>query len=798
MTHETIDTARRLLACTTLWCVSACSGAPEDAAGRGGERTLDTRLVVIGVDGADWKVIDALSAEGRLPNLTRLRRAGVSGPLRTLDDIPLSPAIWTSVATGKRPAKHGVTWFLVDQADGTRVPVRSHNRRAKALWNITAEHGLAPTTIGWWATYPAEDVGEGVVVSDALGVHGFGATAREGDDGRKTHPASLYARVDALVPPEHQLPFDFVRRFLAIDEAAWRAERFDPARASRPDPENPVHLFQQYAVTAQGYTAIAEELLAERDAELSLVYYEQVDSFSHLFMKYAPPRLPWVDDEGFARYRDTVHEWYAYQDELLGRLLEHVDLSTTAVLVVSDHGFKSGARRIKSTEVVDVARAHLDHETDGILIAAGPHLLAGATVDGASVLDVAPTVLHYLGLPVGKDMDGRVLTELFTPEFVAANPTRYVSTHEDGAAPAVAPTEDYDASDNLDALRALGYAGEDEGPAPDEESSPEIHNGLGRVLLREGQLERALEEFERALALDPNNAEALLNIGAIHQAWGRTQQAEHFAERALQADPSSTGALAQLGSIRRDQGDLGEALRLHRLALAIDDSQPALYLGLGDVLHRAGRFEEAEAAFREVLALDPDSFQARYNLGVTLAAAGRVDEAIASLEEALAAAPTHPDAPLAHNNLGAILLDRDELDAALEHFEAAVAASGTHVESRYNAALIHLERGRLDEATALLSEAAELQPNHHAVNLRLGLAHLAALRDEEAYRCLLLVRRLYPEDWAATVGLAVVHARAGDAGTALTLADEALAAGGEDARALASSYPLLVELLEAR
>src|SRR5262249_8392941 len=89
-----------------------------------GSGTEPTRAVVIGIDGADWKIIDELAAAGEMPNLTRLRERGVSGPIETLSDIALSPVIWTSVATGKTAAKHGVTWFMVDQPDGTRVPVR--------------------------------------------------------------------------------------------------------------------------------------------------------------------------------------------------------------------------------------------------------------------------------------------------------------------------------------------------------------------------------------------------------------------------------------------------------------------------------------------------------------------------------------------------------------------------------------------------------------------------------------------------------------------------------------------------
>jgi predicted AlkP superfamily phosphohydrolase/phosphomutase len=97
---------------------------------------IGTRAVVIGIDGADWAVVDAIAAHGKLPNLAALRERGVTGSIRTAADIALSPVIWTSVATGKTADRHGISWFLVDRPDGTRAPVRSHNRKAKALWNL--------------------------------------------------------------------------------------------------------------------------------------------------------------------------------------------------------------------------------------------------------------------------------------------------------------------------------------------------------------------------------------------------------------------------------------------------------------------------------------------------------------------------------------------------------------------------------------------------------------------------------------------------------------------------------------
>ena len=817
-----------LLPALAALLLAACGGSDSLV------RDLDTRAVVIGIDGADWKIIEELAEEGGMPNLMGLRQRGVWGPIATLPSIPLSPVIWTSVATGKGAKKHGITWFMVDRPDGTRVPVRSYNREVKAIWNLLAEHGRKAAVLGWWATYPAEDLGGGVMITDALGFHGFGSTARRDDDAGKTYPGELYAEVSARMPAVERISFDFARRFLRLTPEEYAGERFSrretdetvvPASSPRIDPANPIHLFQEYAATAEGYAAIAEDLLQNRDDDLTMVYFEQVDSFSHLFMKYAPPKLDWVGEAEFLRYRDIVFEWYRYQDELLGRLLEKIDLDETAVFILSDHGFKSGERRIHSTETVDVRRAHLDHEHDGIFAAAGPNIRrGGAEIPGASVLDLTPTLLYYLGFPVAEDMDGRVLERIFSNDFRQRNPIRTIATYEEpeAGAPetrlAAGETDDLDPEEVAAAeegLRALGYLGgsEDGGgdgggyatagddaaaamaAAAGTESSPEIHNNLGRVYLGDGELDQARAEFEKALAIAPENAEALLNLGAIHRVQGRVARAEHFVKRALNVDPNSIGALGQLAEIKRQQGDLDESIRLYREALQIDDSQPGIHLGLGDSLQRAGRFDEAEAAFRTVLGLNPDSYEAHYNLGVTYMNTERTDDAVAELEKALELDSKSPRAALAYNNLGGIQLARGEREQAIGSFGKAAAVAPAHLESHFNLGMLHLQAGEVAEAIPQLERAAAIDPNHETVNVVLGKAYLAAGRNQEAFKSFLLVRRLYPKNWNAALGLSLLAAGSGQQDKARELLADALEQGGARARAEAGRYPLLEEML---
>ncbi|MGA1238643.1 MAG: alkaline phosphatase family protein, partial [Limisphaerales bacterium] len=107
-------------------------------------------MLLLGWDAADWQVIRPLLAAGRMPNLAGLMARGVSGNIATLYPV-LSPTLWTSIATGKRPPKHGVLGFSEPTHDGLAVrPCSVLSRTTKAVWNILAQSGKRSIVVGWW------------------------------------------------------------------------------------------------------------------------------------------------------------------------------------------------------------------------------------------------------------------------------------------------------------------------------------------------------------------------------------------------------------------------------------------------------------------------------------------------------------------------------------------------------------------------------------------------------------------------------------------------------------------------
>src|SRR3982750_4875797 len=116
------------------------------------------RLLLVGWDAADWKVIDPLLTKGEMPHLAGVLRDGVRGNLATINP-PLSPMVWTSIATGKRPPKHGILGFTEPTPDGASVrPISIAGRTTKAFWNILNQHGKRSIVVGWWPSHPAEPI----------------------------------------------------------------------------------------------------------------------------------------------------------------------------------------------------------------------------------------------------------------------------------------------------------------------------------------------------------------------------------------------------------------------------------------------------------------------------------------------------------------------------------------------------------------------------------------------------------------------------------------------------------------
>lgn len=261
-------------------------------------------VVIIGIDGGEWSVIRSLQARGKLPNLSRLESEGISASLGTA--YGASPVIWTTIATGRGPADHGITDFVVATEEGT-VPVSSSLRRVPALWNMATRAGLVTAVVGWWVSWPAEEI-RGVVITDH---------AHLGEE-RVVHPPG-YAGA-------------FMReRELAREELPGLG-----GRLLSPDP------WMEDGALRDRITAHEAVRLAGMPFDLILVYFREVDIASHRYWKYHEPgSYPgFVPDEGDRR-SGIIPTVYEATDRAIGGILDALP-GPANVFVVSDHGFLAG------------------------------------------------------------------------------------------------------------------------------------------------------------------------------------------------------------------------------------------------------------------------------------------------------------------------------------------------------------------------------------------------------------------------------------------------------------------------
>jgi predicted AlkP superfamily phosphohydrolase/phosphomutase len=470
------------------------------------------KVLLIGWDAADWKVIHPLMDAGRMPNVRSLVERGAIAQIATLHPA-LSPMLWTSIGTGKRPFKHGIHGFSEPTADGSAVqPVSNLSRKCKALWNILNQNDLRSIVVGWWPSHPAEPI-DGVTVSDHF--HKARGQLEKGWPPLR----------DAVHPPELA---DTLAEFRIHPEeiAGEMIETFVPkAREVDQDKDRRLTAVARTLSDCAGTHGIATWLLDHQPWDFFAVYYDSIDHFCHGFMKYHPPRQAHIPERDFELYQHVVAAGYCFHDQMLGALLRKAGPDTTVILM-SDHGFHPDHLRPRSIPRIPAGPA-IEHRDFGILALAGPGIKKDELLHGASVLDITPTVLALFGLPVGEDMDGKVLTGAFeVPPPVTAIPSWEDVPGRDGRHPPHTRLDPDAARESLQQLVDLGYI---EKPDENKERAvastvAELRYNLGESYQDAGRHAEASEIFRELYAQDPDEQRYAVHLFISCQALGLTDE----------------------------------------------------------------------------------------------------------------------------------------------------------------------------------------------------------------------------------------------------------------------------------
>lgn len=399
----------------------------------GGDAKRAPRLLVIGIDGASPRLIDALRPAGRLPHLEGLASRGVYLPLRS--ERPLfSPRLWNTIATGRHPRRHGIRHFIYGEGE-ERLLYTSAHRKAPAIWNILSHAGHSVSVVNWWTTHPPERI-NGVMVSDHFFPESvadlraaFSAAKRS--EGNLVHPAGFE-------PPARQ-----AIETLRLPRSPFGADAVLPPWVDREQLE------QQHRTDHQ-IAAVTKAILEREVPQALFVFLPGIDRVSHaLWGCIEPAELypPELRPTAGARAggAEALHAYYEITDSLIGEILAYYEAGDH-VVVLSDHGMEGG------TLLAPLTGQHKsDAALDGVLFAAGPRVRHDPAPARASIYDILPLLLALADLPSARDLRGTL------PGFVDAVAIPAIPSYDD------TPVERMEGGDSgvedeiVERLRALGY-----------------------------------------------------------------------------------------------------------------------------------------------------------------------------------------------------------------------------------------------------------------------------------------------------------------------------------------------------
>lgn len=404
------------------------------------------RVILFGVDGLGLEQVKIGLSRGTLGGLQPLLSRGAYGSLATLRPTE-GPPIWNTIFTGRLPRDHGVKSFVTYRLRGSTTtfeilpkgalvgllertgfvstaPVTSAARRRRALWNVLNAFGIQTGIVRFWGTFPPERV-QGFMLS-----YPFHLLRRDPQRASAAlYPDDLVAEVRARVVEPPDLDREFLAEFVDFsveipgETFPWRKELVD--RALVPD---------------LTYQRAGSVLKATYDPPFFATYFYGLDVVGHSFTRFSKPdlfgnvRLSEVRRYGRVvdRYVSLIGQWVGEELQGLGR--------GDILIVVSGYGMEPSPlwRRLLDSAAGSPRSGTHAGAPDGFLMATGDGIRSGATLRKASVLDVAPTILYLMGLPVARDMEGRVLTEMLDESFLRAHPVTFIPSYESLA---VAPVD---------------------------------------------------------------------------------------------------------------------------------------------------------------------------------------------------------------------------------------------------------------------------------------------------------------------------------------------------------------------
>ena len=598
-------------------------------------RGVAGRVAIFAIDGADWELISELSADGRIPNLRALTLGGTSATLQTIQPT-VSPLVWTSVATGLPPDRHGVVDFIDAR---TKRPVDSRTRRTPAVWDIAEAFGRHAVIVNWWTGWPARP--ESATIFDAP------VTLQRG----AVHPAQYGQRVAQLEVPAATVGSPQVRRFLNISDA-----EFNTAVTSG-GPMDPIHVFRDVLAKTWSDHRVALSLYQQQEPLLLMVNYEGTDAVNHLFAPYHPPYREGISQSSFRKFWPAVANYYSEVDRLIGEWMKVLSDDTT-VIIVSAHGFRWGKNRPR---VQPVGRAALsDHRNPGLFIAYGNHVAPSRGSRTISLYDIVPTVLAVMGLPPSTEMPGRHAGWVFR-DIEPVSSVRVISYDEFFPLNTLASGLAVDQQQYTQKLQSIGHlvdpsrmqpVFENEQPqvanatplAPAQWGAYAYYNNLGIELRKQDKLEEAVNAFQAAINRNPSRPVPYLNLAmTLFDRQQYTAADDVFIMAVQRGLPNAEQWFVDYAALYRSRNMTSRAITLLYKAKQIFPQSYLIAANLGSALAQSERYTEGIAELERALTLQPSSTLVLNNIGNYLARKNDYARALDFWNRSLSIDPRQPE-----------------------------------------------------------------------------------------------------------------------------------------------------------
>lgn len=618
-------------------------------------KRIAKKVLLLGWDAADWKVINPLMDAGLMPTLEKFVSQGVMGNLATLDP-PLSPTLWTSISTGKRPYKHGIHGFVEPDPQGNGVrPVFITSRKVKAIWNILTQHNLKSHVVGWWPGHPAEPI-NGISVSNFYQ--------------KANNPINEpWPMAEGTVHPKKMSSFFEKLRLHPGELTDAHVLPFIPnlAKINQQDDHRVAVLLKILAETASIHNA-GTYIVENEKWDFVGIYFDGIDHFCHAFMKYHPPKLKGIPDDLFNNYKDIIVSAYRYHDMMLERYLKLAGEDATVILI-SDHGFHPDHLRPTKLPQEPAAPA-LEHSPYGIICMKGPGIKKDERIYGANVLDITPTILSMFGLPVAKDFDGKTLLSAFEEELNIEQ----ISSWEDIAGECGShpknKTESAETSNMvMEQLIQLGYI---ERPDKDNKKAIKKTNAennfyLSRSYLDGGKIYEAIKILENLHKEYPNQTRYSLKLATSYQNVGRISDCKKIISKLRkQVQKDNPTMLLIEGTTLLSENKLAQAMDKFKHAEEISPKLPKLHMQIARGYMLLGKWEDAERAYTKELEIDKENAAAYHGIGVTYLRRKRYKEAA---DACLTSVGLLYYFPFAHYHLGEALFYLEDYKRSIEAFE---------------------------------------------------------------------------------------------------------------------------------